>query len=78
MVCGTLWLVGSWFPDQGWNLGPPAVRAPGPNHWRAREFPNCFKFYSSGTFNSFTVFRNQHRYLVPELFHYPRRKSLTS
>ena len=31
-------LVGSQFPDQGLNLGPPAVEGQCPNHWTSREF----------------------------------------
>ena len=34
----------AWFSDQGLNLGPPAVKAPSPNHWTAREFPGAFSF----------------------------------
>ena len=31
------------FPKQGSNTGP-AVKAPSPNHWTAKEFPNQFIF----------------------------------
>lgn len=40
----TAQLVRAWFSDQGLNLGPPAVKAPSPNHWTAREFPGAFSF----------------------------------
>ena len=34
-----IWLVRSWFPDQGLNpCMSPAVEAPSPNHWTTREF----------------------------------------
>lgn len=31
----TAWLLGSWFPDRGWNLWPLQC----PPHWTAREVP---------------------------------------
>jgi len=40
----TAQLVRAWFPDQGLNLGPQAVKAPRPNRWAAREFPGAFSF----------------------------------
>ena len=30
--------MGSYFPDQGLNPGPTAVKTQSPNHWTAREF----------------------------------------
>ena len=39
----TMQHVGSWFPDQGLNWGPPAVDVWSLNHWIAREVPEfCF------------------------------------
>ena len=40
----TAQLVRAWFPDQGLNLGPQAVKAPSPNRGTAREFPGAFSF----------------------------------
>ena len=35
----TTWLMGSWFPNQGWNLGPPKWKLGSLNHLIAKEFP---------------------------------------
>ena len=36
-----------WFPDQGWNPGPPALRAWSLSHWTAREIPTTALFLIS-------------------------------
>ena len=35
----TTWLAGSWFPNQGWNLGPLKWKPGSLNHWISKEFP---------------------------------------
>ena len=46
----TLWLAGSYFPDQGFQPEPPAVEAQSPNHWTTRKFSVLLN----------TAFRNPH------------------
>ena len=38
IACGIL------VPQPGIEPGAPAVRAPSPNHWTAREFPSIYFF----------------------------------
>ena len=35
----TTWLAGSWFPNQGWNLGPLKWKPGSLIHWISKEFP---------------------------------------
>ena len=40
MACELLLAAGrTYFPDQGWNLGPPARRLQSPSPWTARKVP---------------------------------------